>query len=64
MGMGDTGIDVNHCLFRDDAVPFAGFQSEPGRQNYAKNGPLQYFDSTAHRKIRYIRSPVPLEILL
>ena len=25
VGMGDTGIDVNHCHFSDSNVPFAGF---------------------------------------
>lgn len=52
--MGDTGVDVNHCMFRDDSVQFSNFQNEPGRQNFAKNGPLQYFDSTSHRKIRFV----------
>ena len=49
--MGDTGLDVSHCLFKDDKVPFTGFQSEAGTNNYG-GASLQYFDSTAHRKIR------------
>jgi hypothetical protein len=51
MGMGDTGLDVGHCFFRDSNVSFSGFQSESGASNFA-GGPLQYFDSTTHRKIR------------
>jgi len=51
MGMGDTGLDVGHCLFRDSNVSFGGFQVESGASNFA-GGPLQYFDSTNHRKIR------------
>ena len=54
IGMGDTGLDVAHCLFRDDAVPVpttlaGGLQQEPGSSK------TLYFDSTAHRKIRYYR---------
>lgn len=52
--MGDTGLNVAHCLFRDDAVPVpttlaGGLQQEPGSSK------TLYFDSTAHRKIRYYR---------
>ncbi len=53
IGMGDTGLDMGHCLLRDDAVPVpatlaGGLQQEP-------DGGALYFDSTAHRKLRYYR---------
>jgi len=53
IGMGDTGLDMGHCLLRDDAVPVpatlaGGLQQEPG-------GGALFFDSTAHRKLRYYR---------
>lgn len=53
MGIGDTGLDVQHCLFRDASVPFSAFQTETGRSNNAGD-PLQYFDSATHRKIRHV----------
>ena len=49
--MGDTGLDVGHCLFKDNQVPFTGFQTEAGTNNYGGSS-LQYFDSITHRKIR------------
>ncbi len=51
VGMGDTGLDVTHCLFKDDNVPFTGFQTEAGEDNFEGTS-LRYFDSTTHRKIR------------
>lgn len=51
LGMGDTGIDASQCFFRDYNVSFSGFQTEPLATSFSCE-PLQFFDSTTHRKIR------------
>jgi subtilisin family serine protease len=47
IGMGDTGLDILHCMFRDDGVPFLA----TGRDDRQ----YPYFNGSLHRKIAYYR---------
>lgn len=47
--MGDTGLDYDHCMFRDDARPVSFSTDTSGVRVYA---------STSHRKLRYYRAYV------
>jgi Subtilase family len=49
MGMGDTGVDVNQCMFRDDNQPIGPTSWGADSSNHL------LFDSTTHRKIRMYR---------
>lgn len=53
IGMGDTGLDLGHCLIRDDAVPVP--TTRAGGLQLEADGAALFFDSTAHRKLRYYR---------
>jgi hypothetical protein len=43
IGLGDSGLDMQHCAFADPAVPFADFKVGDER--------IPYFESDAHRKV-------------
>jgi hypothetical protein len=49
LGMGDTGIDYDHCLLRDAAVPVAVSAATPV-------GGVPAFASSAHSKIALLRA--------
>jgi len=52
LGMGDTGLDADHCAFRDPAVPGPG---APGAAA-PRAGPdgVKAWESTTHRKLRSV----------
>ena len=50
LGMGDTGLDADHCAFRDPAVPGPG---APRAAAPAVDGTgTMYWESVSHRKLR------------
>ena len=44
IGMGDTGLDMNHCMLSDPAVPFNVSGIEPGTG-------IRFFANATHRKV-------------
>lgn len=62
LGMGDTGLDYDHCLFVDPALqnPLSSTTSPPTLKQlpftFSERDGTRYFASSTHRKLTYYRA--------
>ncbi len=54
LGMGDTGLDFDHCHFADSAVPIP-YTVAQGLSRESGSG-IPYFQNATHRKVRTLSS--------
>lgn len=55
IGLGDSGLDMQHCAFSDPAVPFENFKISEDR--------IPFFESEQHRKVPLYYMCAPLDIV-